>query len=185
MLAAELDGRAGVVVEIARDLVGECRRLTAQINHLEARLRRLAPSLLDIAGCGVISAAVVIGETAGAARSKSKEAFARFTCTAPIPVWSSNKVRVRLNGGGNGSIHHALDMIAVTQVQRGGEGADYFAKQLARGKTHGRACAISLAIWPTAHQLTPYKLVTRRPSKYPFDSYAHYGNGVNSHATPS
>ncbi|UXY25048.1 IS110 family transposase (plasmid) [Streptomyces cynarae] len=139
MLAAELDGRAGVVVEIARDLVSECRRLTEQINGLEARLRRLvetlAPSLLNIPGCGVISAAVVIGETAGAARFKSKDAFAHFTGTAPIPVWSSNKVRVRLNRGGNRSINHALHMIAVTQVRRGGEGADYFAKQLARGKT--------------------------------------------------
>lgn len=139
MLAAELDGRAGVVAEIARDLVGECRRLTEQVNHLEVRLRKLvqtlAPSLLDIPGCGVISAAVVIGETAGAARFKSKEAFAHFTGTAPIPAWSSNKVRVRLNRGGNRSINHALHMIAVTQVRRGGEGADYFAKQLARGKT--------------------------------------------------
>ncbi|MFD4956825.1 hypothetical protein ACFWPG_35730, partial [Streptomyces sp. NPDC058451] len=43
--------------------------------------------------------------------------------------------RVRLNRGGNRSINHALHMIAVTQVRRGGEGADYFAKQLARGKT--------------------------------------------------
>ncbi|WP_330294170.1 IS110 family transposase [Streptomyces griseorubiginosus] len=138
-LAAALAGREGVVVEIARDLIGECRRLTEQINALEARLRKLAetlaPSLLAIPGCGVISAAVIIGETAGAARFKSKDAFAHFTGTAPIPVWSSNKVRVRLNRGGNRSINHALHMIAVTQVRRGGEGADYFAKQRARGKT--------------------------------------------------
>ncbi|MGA5604503.1 IS110 family transposase [Streptomyces griseoincarnatus] len=139
LLDAELDGHQGVVAEIARDLVGECRRLTVQINGLEARLRRLVealtPSLLDIPGCGVISAAVIIGEAAGASRFKSKDAFAHFTGTAPIPVWSSNKVRVRLNRGGNRSINHALHMIAVTQVRRGGEGAEYFAKQLARGKT--------------------------------------------------
>ncbi|WP_327371569.1 transposase [Streptomyces sp. NBC_01217] len=128
-----------MVVEIARDLVSECRRLTEHINALEARLRKLvetlAPSLLAIPGCGVISAAVIIGETAGAARFKSKDAFAHFNGTAPIPVWSSNKVRVRLNRGGNRSINHALHMIAVTQVRRGGQGAEYFAKQQARGKT--------------------------------------------------
>ncbi|MEV8563891.1 IS110 family transposase [Streptomyces sp. NPDC051917] len=138
-LAAALADHAGVVVEIARDLVVECRRLTEQINALEARLRKLvevlAPSLLAIPGCGVLSAAVVIGETAGANRFKSKDAYAHFTGTAPIPVWSSNKIRVRLNRGGNRAINHALHMIAVTQVRRSGEGADYFAKQLARGKT--------------------------------------------------
>ncbi|MGV9567377.1 IS110 family transposase [Streptomyces sp. NPDC003480] len=138
-LAAALADHAGVVVEIARDLVVECRRLTEQINALEARLRKLvevlAPSLLAIPGCGVLSAAVIIGETAGANRFKSKDAYAHFTGTAPIPVWSSNKIRVRLNRGGNRAINHALHMIAVTQARRGGEGADYFAKQLARGKT--------------------------------------------------
>ncbi|MEV5084826.1 IS110 family transposase [Streptomyces sp. NPDC056159] len=138
-LTAALAGHGGAVAEIARDLVTECRRLTEQINALEVRLRKLveplAPSLLAIPGCGVISAAVIIGETAGAARFKSKDAFAHFIGTAPIPVWSSNKVRVRLNRGGNRSIKHALHMIAVTQVRRGGEGADYFAKQQARGKT--------------------------------------------------
>lgn len=138
-LTEALVGHDGVVAEIARDLVEECRRLTAQINAMEARLRKLveklAPSLLEIPGCGVISAAVIIGETAGAARFKSRAAYAHFTGTAPIPMWSSNKVRVRLNRGGNRAINHALHMIAVTQVRRGGEGAEYFARQLARGKT--------------------------------------------------
>ncbi|MGW2800553.1 transposase [Streptomyces sp. NPDC001269] len=106
---------------------------------MEARLRklveRLAPSLLAVPGCGVLGAAVIIGETAGTARFKSKDAFAPFTGTAPIPVRSSHKVHVRLNRGGNRAINHALQMIAVTQVRRGGEGAGYFDRQLARGKT--------------------------------------------------
>ncbi|MFF4962928.1 transposase [Streptomyces sp. NPDC001222] len=95
---------------------------------------RLAPSLLAVPGCGVLGAAVIIGETAGTARFKSKDAFAPFTGTAPIPVRSSHKVHVRLNRGGHRAINHALQMIAVTQVRRGGEGAGYFDRQLARGK---------------------------------------------------
>lgn len=78
---------------------------------------------------------MILGETAGATRFKSKDAFARFNGTAPIPVWSSNTVRVRLNRGGNRTINNALHMAAVTQVRRGGPGADYYAKQLAAGKT--------------------------------------------------
>ncbi|WP_338674273.1 hypothetical protein V1460_15330 [Streptomyces sp. SCSIO 30461] len=50
----------GVVAEIARDLVEEYGRLTAQINAMEARLpkpvEKPAPSLLEIPGCGVIIA---------------------------------------------------------------------------------------------------------------------------------
>jgi transposase len=138
-LETTLRDKRGVIVEIALDLVAECRRLTEQINTMEGRLRRLvqelAPHLLAVPGCGVIGAAAILGETAGAARFKSKDAFAHFNGTAPIPVWSSNKVRVRLNRGGNRTINSALHMIAVTQVRGDGEGAAYYAKQLAAGKT--------------------------------------------------
>ncbi|MFE3661192.1 IS110 family transposase [Streptomyces sp. NPDC059165] len=138
-LEADLAARSGVVPEIALDLVQDCRRLSIRINAMEAQLRhlvrKLAPSLLEVPGCGVLSAAMILGETAGATRFKSKDAFARFNGTAPIPVWSSNTVRVRLNRGGNRTINNALHMAAVTQVRRGGPGADYYAKQLAAGKT--------------------------------------------------
>jgi transposase len=83
----------------------------------------------------VLGAAMILGETAGAARFRSKDAFARFNGTAPIPVWSSNKVRVRLNRGGNRTINTALHMAAVTQTRGDGEGAAYYARQLAAGKT--------------------------------------------------
>ncbi|MEU9062210.1 IS110 family transposase [Streptomyces sp. NPDC048430] len=138
-LEATLAGRTGVLIEITLDLIRECRRLTERINALEGQLRRevrqLAPALLAVPGCGVPGAAAILGETAGAARFKSKDAFAHFNGTAPIPVWSSNKVRVRLNRGGNRTINNALHMIAVTQVRGDGEGAAYYAKQIAAGKT--------------------------------------------------
>ncbi|WP_432190616.1 IS110 family transposase [Streptomyces sp. Tue6028] len=138
-LELALSEHTGTVADIATDLLDDCRRLTARINELHRRLRdlvrELAPGLLDIPGCGVLSAAAILGETAGASRFRSKDAFARFNGTAPIPVWSSNKVRVRLNRGGNRRINHALHMIAITQIGRGHAGAHYYAKQLAAGKT--------------------------------------------------
>jgi transposase len=63
----------------------------------------------------------------------------RFNGTAPIPVWSGNKVRVRLSRGGNRRINTALHMAAVTQLRLGGEGTDYYDKLIAAGKTRTEA----------------------------------------------
>ncbi len=139
-LAAQLATFEGVVARIAAELVARCRELTIQINALEGELRErvqiLAPSLLAIPGCGVLGAAVIIGETARAGRFRSKDAFARFTGTAPIPVWSGNSAgKVRLNRGGNRRVNCALHMIAVTQARGIGPGRAYLDKITARGKT--------------------------------------------------
>jgi transposase len=72
-------------------------------------------------------------------RFRTKAAFARFTGTAPIPVWSGNSDRVRLNRGGNRRMNCALHMIAVTQARGIGPGKDYTDKLLANGKTRTEA----------------------------------------------
>lgn len=138
-LLVELDRFDGVVARLARRLLERCEDLTTQINELEKELRvlvqSLAPSLLEVPGCGVLSAAVILGETAGVHRFRDKDAYARFTGTAPVPVWSgSSKGKVRLNRGGNRSVNCALHMIAVTQARGVGPGRDYVDKQLERGK---------------------------------------------------
>lgn len=138
-LLVELDRFDGVVARLARQLLDRCQELNTQITMLEKELRGLvrvlAPSLLEVPGCGVLSAAVIVGETAGVHRFRDKDAFARFTGTAPVPVWSgSSKGKVRLNRGGNRAVNCALHMIAVTQARGIGPGRDYLDKQLARGK---------------------------------------------------
>jgi transposase len=138
-LLVELARFEGVVVRLARNLLTRCDELNHQINALEGELRGLvreiAPSLLEVPGCGVLSAAVIIGETAGVHRFRNKDAFARFTGTAPVPVWSgAGKGKVRLNRGGNRAMNCALHMIAVTQVRGVGSGQAYVTKQLGRGK---------------------------------------------------
>jgi transposase len=59
--------------------------LTRQINDLErelrALLRRLAPTLLAMPGCGVLGAAMILGETAEVHRFRNRDAYARFTGT--------------------------------------------------------------------------------------------------------
>lgn len=143
-LATRLQAFDGLVARIAREMTDRCRELTEQINALERelreRVRQLAPSLLEIPGCGVLSAAVILGETAGAKRFRSKDAYARFTGTAPIPVWSgSTSGKVRLNRGGNRAINCALHMIAVTQTRGVGPGKSYVDDLLSKGKSRTEA----------------------------------------------
>jgi transposase len=72
--------------------------------------------LLAVVGCGALTAAKVLGETAGVDRFKSAAAFARHIGTAVLPVWSSNHARHRLSRVGNRQLNAALHRIALTQV---------------------------------------------------------------------
>lgn len=81
---------------------------------------------------------MILGETAGASRFTSRDAFARFNGTAPIPVWSGSP-RMRLNRGGNRTINTALHMIAATQARGIGPGKAYLDKRMTRGNTRTEA----------------------------------------------
>jgi transposase len=120
-LAERLAGVEGTVARIARDLVARCRTLTIEINELEHEIsslvEQLAPSLIAIRGCGSLTAAKILGETAGVARFKSKDAYARHNGTAPLPVWSSNRQRHRLSRTGNRQLNAAIHRIALTQTR--------------------------------------------------------------------
>jgi len=134
----------GLVARLARELLHRCQELTMQINTLQRELRdlvkRLAPAVLAIPGCGVLSAAMILGETAGVHRFRSRDAYARFTGTAPIPAWSGNTAgKVRPNRGGNRTLNSALHMIAITQSRGVGPGAIYLDKLTASGKTRTEA----------------------------------------------
>lgn len=119
-LAARLEGIDGTVARIARDLVERCRSLTLEIKQLEREIallvNTLAPSLIAICGCGPLTAAKILGETAGIDRFKSADAYARHNGTAPLPVWSSNHARHRLSRTGNRQLNAAIHRIALTQA---------------------------------------------------------------------
>jgi transposase len=139
-LEARLRGVSGPVADIARELVVRCRESTRRANELEAQIAglvtRLAPSLLALPGCGVLSAAKIVGESAGVSRFRSKAAFARWNGTAPIPVWSGDSPRHRLSRGGNRQINAALHRIAVTQLRGvGDDGRAYVEGRMAAGAT--------------------------------------------------
>jgi hypothetical protein len=130
---------------LARRLLERCQELNQEINALEWELRDLvrvlAPSLMAIPGCGVLSAAVILGESAGVHRFRDKYAYARFTGTAPVrsgPAPQSNR-----------SVNCALHMIAVTQTRGIGPGRAYVGKQLESGRGP-RRCDSYAAECPTS-----------------------------------
>ena len=144
---AELERRLadepGVVARLARELVKRIRELTSTIDALEREIaglvERLTPTLLALTGCGPLTAAKLIGESAGIGRFRSKAAFARHNGTAPVPVWSGNTVRHRLSGGGNRQLNVALHRIAITQMQRPGPGREYIDHRRTAGDTKSEA----------------------------------------------
>ena len=119
------------------------RDLTATINGLEREIERLvadlAPSLLALIGCGPLTAAKLVGETAGIGRFRSRAAFARHNGSAPLPVWSGNTERHRLSRTGNRQLNVALHRIAITQPQREGPGRAYVEHRRAMGNTKPEA----------------------------------------------
>jgi transposase len=79
-------------VRIARDELRRIRELTRSIDTLERELAglvtALAPRLLAERGCGVLTAAKLIGEIAGIGRFATDAKLARIAASAPIPASS-------------------------------------------------------------------------------------------------
>ncbi len=107
-------------MRLARELVKRCAELTGDITAVERdiaeRVALLAPTLLTVVGCASLTAAKIVGETAGVDRFSSKDAYARYTGTAPLPVWTGNRERHRLSRVGNRQLNAALHRIAITQA---------------------------------------------------------------------
>jgi transposase len=142
-LAVRLEGLEGTVAWVARDLVGRIRELTVAANELERRIvetvSRLAPALLGLAGVGALTAAKIVAETADVRRFRSKDAFARHNGTAPLPVWSGNRVRHRLSRTGNRQLNAAIHRIAITQMRIHDDAKTYLERRIAKGNTKTEA----------------------------------------------
>jgi transposase len=100
---------------------------------------RLAPNLLGLPGCGVLTAAKLIAETAGVARFRSEVCFAIHAGVAPIPASSERTDRHRLSRGGNRQLNAAIHRIAITQLRLAGPGQTYYRRRRAQGDGTGEA----------------------------------------------
>jgi transposase len=126
-------------VRIARMQVSQLRGLTRQIDALHRELAVLVkahrPQLLAERGCGALTAAILIGHTAGNERFRSDASFALLCGTAPIRCSSGQRTQHRLNRGGDRQLNHALHVIAITRAQHDPATKQYLARKEAEGKT--------------------------------------------------
>jgi len=145
-LAAALAGLAGLVARLARTLTARCRELTLEIAELgreiAARVETLAPSLLALCGCGALTAAKILGETAGIERFRSADAYARHNGTAPLPVSSASRAHHRLSRTGNRQLNAALYRIALTQAQWHPQAKALLARRRAQGDSKREALRV-------------------------------------------
>jgi len=132
-----------VQVRICRELVRRCRELSVRVRELERELAALvaveAPTLLELPGCGVLTAAKLIGEIAGSERFADDARLAMHAGAAPLPASSGKRQRHRLNRSGNRQLNCALHRIAITQGRHHPPARAYLARKEAEGKTHREA----------------------------------------------
>lgn len=132
-----------VSVELCLEVIQAIAAATAKINDLERRItqltKQLAPGLLALPGCGALTAAKIVGETAGVHRFSSEAKFAMHAGIAPLPVWSGDHTRVRLNRSGNRQLNTAIHRIAVTQIRMHEPAKAFMKRKMAEGKTKTEA----------------------------------------------
>jgi transposase len=130
-------------VRIARELLGRCRALGRSIaaleRELQARTQTIAPGLLELAGCGPLSAAKLLCEIGPIERFGSDAQLARHAGVAPLEASSGKKRRHRLDRGGNRQLNCALHRIAITQGRVHAPARAYLERKQNEGKSRREA----------------------------------------------
>jgi transposase len=130
-------------VRIARELVGRCRALTRAILELEPELvamtAQTAPALLELPGCGAVTAAKLLAEIGPIDRFQTDAQLARHGGVAPLEASSGRVRRHRLDRGGNRQLNCALHRIAVTQARVHPAARTYLERKQAEGKSRREA----------------------------------------------
>ena len=129
--------------KIARELLARCRSLTRSIldldRELTARTSTLAPRLLQLPGCGPLSAAKLLCEIGPIERFRSDAQLARHAGVAPLDASSGKHQRHRLDRGGNRQLNCALHRIAITQGRVHPPARAYLERKQSEGKSRREA----------------------------------------------
>jgi transposase len=132
-----------VTIQICLDVLEQIIWLTRAANDLQRQIttmtRELAPALLELPGCGALTAAKILGETAGVDRFPTEAKFAMHAGIAPLPVWSGNNTRFRLNRSGNRQLNTAIHRIAVTQIRMHEPAIQLMKRKMSEGRSKTEA----------------------------------------------
>jgi hypothetical protein len=124
--------------------------------------------LLELYGCGTMTAARILGEAADVSRFRNEAAFARWAGVAPIPGWSGSTYgRQRAHPGGSRRVNAALHQIALIQIKGGGPAEVYYRRLVDTRGTHSAAMVrLKRRIVRTVfarlrkdHSMVPYSLI--------------------------
>jgi transposase len=170
-------GEQTVQVRICRELVARCRELSRRTAELERELALListqASALLELPGCGVLTAAKLVGETAGAERFASEAQLAMHAGAAPLPASSGARQRHRLNRSGNRQLNCALHRMAVTQGRWHPPAQKYLARKQGEGQSRREALRclkrhLARVIYRTLRAIEEEKMKsTKQPAPVP------------------
>lgn len=143
-LAARLARREqSMRVRLARELVRRCAALRRELETLErelsGRVREHAPELLELPGCGPLTAAKLIAEIAGAGRFQTDAKLARHAGIAPLPASSGARHRHRFDRCGNRQLNCAFHRIAVTQARIDPRARAFLERKRSEGKSNREA----------------------------------------------
>jgi transposase len=146
------------------------REETELLAEIKSLLEVHCPALLDEQGCGPVTAAIIVGHTAGAKRFPTDAQFARHAGVAPIPASSGNTQRHRLHRGDDRQLNRALHIIALSRARTDPTTRAYLDRRHADGKTKIEAIRclkrhLARHIWRvlyTTEPMTPTPVITRR-----------------------
>jgi transposase len=128
---------------VAKAILKRINEIYREEGELHAELTALinahCPQLLAEHGCGTVTAAIIIGHTAGAQRFPTDACFARHAGTAPIPASSGNTKRHRLHRGGDRQLNRALHIIALSRARTDPSTRAYLDRRHSEGKTKREA----------------------------------------------
>ena len=132
-----------VQVRICRELVARIGEITRRERQLASEIRMLvrdlAPRLLELPGCGGLTAAKLVAEIGPPQRFATDAQLANHAGCAPLEASSGRVQRHRLSRRGNRQLNAAFYRIALTQSRVHPGARAYLARKRAEGKSTAEA----------------------------------------------
>jgi len=157
-----------------RSITARIRFLFDQAAELDPELLALikehpaGPALLTEPGVGPVVAAQLLVSWSHRGRVRSEAAFAALAGVAPLEASSGQRVRHRLNRGGDRDLNRALHTVAITRMRCHHETREYEARRTAQGKTH-RDVRRSLKRALSRRLYRRIQAATRPPAPHPLE----------------
>lgn len=131
---------ADALMSSLRAIAKTWREQDLRASELEGRIAELArenaPALLEVEGCGPLSAAeLAIAAGDNPSRMGSEAAFASLCGVCPIEASSGKTVRHRLNRGGNRRANRALHVIVLNRMKCDDRTKEYVERRTRDGKS--------------------------------------------------